>query len=375
MSYDNTNTLTKPTFIPFMRMTVLGMTGCGKTAFVNAFVNSACPNRYVSTERQVLYYKKMDVRDEGEFDEIQRPIFIEVEDTPGSEKGPAGAPTAAPDADSAESGPPTIKRGSRVEVLRERHKVLNMFNSEEWRGKLEYKKAMDGMLGKEFTVKIMARDGSIGLPSPDGSEGGVWNFPRGAVQLKVTPEVPLDKFLSMNRNDKYNDLPKDPKERREKAKNFERPVAAFERPIGPPDQDKALTRNRMGFFICFDLSEESSTSLKEAMNIHMQLKKYLKSRGKVSGGMLPVVMLIGTKNDKTANYKAIEINSSSAKLLCDQEDIKMIETSAKTNHQVELAFQKMVDAISSKEGLWQLEGADDPGGEAGEGEAGYCAQS
>lgn len=371
MSYDNTNTLTKPTLIPFMRMTVLGMTGCGKTAFVNAFVNSTCPSRYVSTERQVLYYKKMEVRDEGEYDEIQRPIFIEVEDTPGSEKGPPGA--AAQEDGSADSGPPKLRRGARVEVIKERNKVINMFNSEEWRLKLEYKPAMDGMLGKEFSIKIMARDGSVGLPSPDGSEGGVWNFPPGAVALKVNPEVPLDKYLSMNH--KKVQLPKDPKQRKEMAKNFERPVAAFQRPIGPPEQDKALTRNRMGFFICFDLSEEDSSSLKEAMNIHNQMKKYLKSRGKQVGGGTPVIMLIGTKNDKTANYKAIEVNSQSAKLLCDQEDIKMIETSAKSNYQIELAFQKMVDAISAREVLWQLESADDEGGDDGGEDPGNCSIS
>merc|ERR1719353_62439 len=119
-------------------------------------------------------------------------------------------------------------------------------------------------------------------------------------------------------------------------KNFERPMAAFQRPIGPPDQDKALTRNRMGFFICFDLSEEDSASLKEAMNIHNQLKKYLKSRGKQAGCGMPVIMFVGTKMDKTANYKAIE-----------------------TNSQIELAFQKMVDAVSAREVLWQFEGADD----------------
>jgi len=360
MSYDNTNTLCKPEFIPFMRMTVLGMSGCGKTAFVNAFVNSTCPSRYVSTERQVLYYKKMEVRDEGEFDEIQRPIFIEVEDSPGSEKGPPGsAPEARNDDSSANTGPPTIRRGSRVQLLKERNKVIGMFNSEKWRLKLEYKKAMDGMLGKEYTVKVIPADGSIGLPSPDGSEGGVWNFPPESVSLKVTPETPLDQFLSMKKTVPV--MPKDPKLRKEMAKNFERPMAAFQRPIGPPDQDKALTRNRMGFFICFDLSEEDSSSLKEAMNIHSQLKKYLKMRGKVGGAGSPVVMLIGTKNDKTAQYQAIAMNWQSAKMYCDQEDIKVIETSAKTNFHIESSFQLMVDGISAREVLWQFEGVDDNG--------------
>lgn len=365
MAYDNTATMGKPTFIPFMRVTVLGMTGCGKTAFINAFVNSTCPPRYVSTDRQVLYYKKMEVRDEGEFDELQRPIFIEVEDTPGSEKGPAGGAQPSDDKD---AGPPKVRRGARVQVIKDVKKMMAMFNSEEWRLKLEYKPAMEGMVGKEYTVRIMAKDGSVGLPSPDGSEGGVWNFPPGCVELKVNPEGPLDQFLSMNK--KTFTFPKDPQQRKEMVKNFERPVAAFPRPIGPPDQDKSLTRNRMGFFICFDLSEEDSASLKEAMHIHNQLKKYLRSRGKVAGSVHPIVMLIGTKADKTSSYKAIEVNIQSAKMLCDQEDIKMIDTSAKTNQKIESAFQQMVDAISAKEALWQLDGAGEAGGGDGDDEEG-----
>lgn len=371
MAFDNTKTLHKPTFIPFMRVTVLGMTGCGKTAFVNAFVNCACPARYVSTEYQVLYYKKMEVKDEGEFDEIQRPIFIEVEDTPGSEKGPPGA--VASDDPNETAGTPRIKKGARVQLLSRTH-VNAAFNSEKWRLKLEsgYRKAMDGMCGKEFTVKVMARDGTIGLPSPDGSEGGVWNFPPECVALKVTPEVPLDGFLRMIK--KTTELPKDPNKRKAMCKNFERPMAAFPRQIGPPDQDKALTRNRMGFFICFDMTEDDNRSLKEAFNIYTQLMKMLKMKAKTSVGS-PVIMLVGTKNDKSACYKAIDINRESAQHFCDEQDVpvKLIETSAKTNYQVEVAFQAMVDGIGSREVLWQMDGGDDGGGADGENGEGGCS--
>lgn len=371
--FDNSKTLHKPTFIPFMRVTVLGMTGCGKTAFVNAFVNCACPSRYVSTDNQVLYYKKMEVKDEGEFDEIQRPIFIEVEDTPGSEKGPPGAVDTDDSNDAA--GVPRIKKGSRVQLKGKSH-VNAAFNSERWRLKLDggYRQAMDGMCGKEFTVKVMARDGSIGLPSPDGSEGGVWNFPPECVTLKVTPEVPLDGFLRMD--SKTTKLPKDPNKRKAMCKNFERPMAAFARPIGPPDQDKALTRNRMGFFICFDMTEDDHKSLKEAFNIYTQLMKMLKMKAKTSVGS-PVIMFVGTKSDKSSSYKAIDINRESAQHFCDEQDVpvQLIETSAKTNYQVEFAFQCMVDKIGSREFLWSMDGGDDGGGGDGENGEGGCSIS
>jgi GTPase SAR1 family protein len=367
---DRDSTLKKPEFMPFMRITVLGMTGSGKTAFINAFINASCPNRYTTTDRTVLYYKKVDVRDEGEFDTILRPILLEVEDTAGSEKGFEGTDVdVTPGAD--DKGPPRIRKGCRVEVLKDRNKVLAMFNEEKWRGKLEYKKAMDGMLGKEFNVKLRSQDGSIGLPSPDGSEGGIWNFPLEALTLVVKPELPLDRYLSMQKKDFK--MPKDPTKKRELAKALEMPFGAYERKIGPPDQDKSLTRNRMGFFICFDLSEEDSASLKEAMKIHTQLKKYLKSRGKRSGEAAPEVMFIGTKKDKTSSHEAQKRNLDSAKYLCDQEDIKVIATSAKTNDSVRRAFHDMVDDIRAKEILWQLQGndANDDGDDAKE--EGMCS--
>jgi len=370
MADDGDNTLAKPEYIPFLRITVLGMTGCGKTALVNAFVNSICPTRYVSTTNQVLYYRKVSIRDEGEFDVILRPMLLEVEDTPGSEKAPDGVGQTD---DNDTDGPPGIQRGSRVEVIKDRYKVINAFNDEKWRLKLEYKKAMDGMLGKEFTVKLKSRDGSIGLPSPDGSEGGIWNFPPEVLNLVVRPEMPLDKFLSMARREMH--VPKDPKEKKEMAENMEKPLSAYNRRIGPPDVDKAHTRNRMGFFICFDLSEEDSASLKEALKIHAQIVKYLKSRGKKSGEGNPVIMFIGTKCDKTSGYQAIERNYQSAKFHCDSEDMKVIKTSAKTNEKVEEAFHTMVEEIRAREVLWQLQGVDADDDGTGDDEGGLCCVS
>jgi len=175
--------------VPFMRITVIGASDSGKTALINTWVNGNCPLRYTRTEKAMLYYKRMELEDEGEFCSTRQPIFVEVEDSPGSERGPDGDGAAAPPDD--DTGPPRIRKGSRVTVRDKAQEVKNCFAAEEWRRKLEYKPLMDTMLGQEFTVKLVARDGSVGLPSPDGSEGGIWNFPPKAVKLKVSPEVGL----------------------------------------------------------------------------------------------------------------------------------------------------------------------------------------
>lgn len=46
----------------------------------------------------------------------------------------------------------------------------------------EYVDGMEAMLGKDFVVKDM-KNGCIGLPSPDGSQNGVWYFPPTALTL------------------------------------------------------------------------------------------------------------------------------------------------------------------------------------------------
>uniref|UniRef100_A0A7S4R3N8 Uncharacterized protein n=1 Tax=Alexandrium monilatum TaxID=311494 RepID=A0A7S4R3N8_9DINO len=46
-----------------------------------------------------------------------------------------------------------------------------------------WNEAMADMLGREFRVMKPAHAGVVGLPSPDGGQGGVWYFPTGALEL------------------------------------------------------------------------------------------------------------------------------------------------------------------------------------------------
>lgn len=362
----------QPKKLNFMRITVLGQSGCGKTSLITAFVNNTVPSRHFTTNSTNLYYKKMEVLDEGEFDVIKRPILVEIEDTPGSERGPDGA-SLKEDSESEEDdgGPPKIKKGSRVELKGPKHRneVLASFNSEKWRLKLEYKKMMDGMLGKEFTVKLVARDTSIGLPSPDGSEGGIWNFPPDCVKLKITPELPIDKYLDMRRTEPT--LHTDPQKRKEQEHALKKPVSFFSRPAGPATIDKAVTPNRMGFFICYDLSEEDSETLKEAMHVYDALKKDLANKAKFHV-QKPVIMFLGLKGDKTVNYEAVEANFTSATIFCESNDIRNMRCSAMRNDGVSSAFTEIIDAISQSEPLWTLQGISDSAGDEDDSGGGFC---
>mmetsp|Transcript_33109 Transcript_33109/g.72121 ORF Transcript_33109/g.72121 Transcript_33109/m.72121 type:complete len:362 (+) Transcript_33109:76-1161(+) len=337
----------------FMRITLLGASNSGKSSLVGAFVNGNCPIRYVRTDSSAVYYKMVEMIDEGEFEDVKRPVLIEIEDTPGSELGHpdeeegGGAPT---------DGAPQIRRGSRITVIGREHKTkfLAMFEDPKYKDTLHYRQEMDGMLGREYPVRSIGKDGSIGLPSPDGSEGGVWNFPPKACKLKVSMDLPIDQFLNLGEKEQRKlELLKD---RKKHTEQLQFPLSAYTRPIGGSEFDKTLTKNRMGYFICFDLSDDQGESLKEAMNVHALMQKTLAS--KKSSRLNPLVWLIGCKADRTAvNQKAAR---ESAKLWSDQEEIPFFVTSSRNYHNVTSVFLDMVQAISAHENLWSLEGVDEP---------------
>eukprot|EP00386_Alphamonas_edax_P008330 GDKI01027326.1.p1 GENE.GDKI01027326.1~~GDKI01027326.1.p1 ORF type:complete len:260 (+),score=78.21 GDKI01027326.1:144-923(+) len=75
---------------PFVRVTVLGHGGCGKTALVNSYVNNCCPPVYQETEWPTLYYKVVRLpSDDEESDEVVS-MLLEIEDTYGSERADEG---------------------------------------------------------------------------------------------------------------------------------------------------------------------------------------------------------------------------------------------------------------------------------------------
>mmetsp|Transcript_53188 Transcript_53188/g.116455 ORF Transcript_53188/g.116455 Transcript_53188/m.116455 type:complete len:364 (-) Transcript_53188:69-1160(-) len=335
------------------RITVLGASNSGKTSLVNSFVNAICPQRYVRTDNTTIYSKKVELLDEVEYNDVRKPIFVEIEDTPGSERG-----NDDDDADerleaAGDNEPPKIKKGSRVVLRPEKDAVVSEFNDFR-KGVLRYKPGMDNMLGKDFTVKTIGMDGSYGLPSPDGSEGGIWQFPPNAVRLKVALTLPIDQYLNLGEKPKlhFENL----KERKAHALALQHPLTAFDRPVGGLDMDKTITRNRMGYFICFDISNDDGDSLKEAMAVYKMLMKALEKR-KVSK-LKPRVYLVGCKSDRIHSEVHARQIVGSAQIWSDQNEVPFYQTSAKNHKGVWEVFNDMIQAISSRSNLWKMDGVD-----------------
>lgn len=355
--------------LAFFRITLVGASNSGKTSLITTFVNGICPVRYTKTDKAVVFHKKVEVIDDGEWEDVRKPILVEIEDTPGSERGYDDG-DGGPSEKVEDRGPPTVKRGSRVTLLppADKNQVVQMFNNAKYNGRLRYKSAMDGMLGREYPVKEVGKDGSVGLPSPDGSEGGVWNFPMEAVKLKVSMELPIDNFLQLGEHVKknFNQLA----ERKKYLKALQIPLSAYERPIGNADLDKTLTKNRMGYFLCFDMSDSTGESLREVMSIHQMLKDSLAKR--VTNKLRPIVWVIGCKSDRNSDISAWRKNKESAEAWSAQEEIPFKETSARQHKDVTAVFHGMIQAIQAVESLWSLDAADD---DVQEDEGGTCMTS
>jgi GTPase SAR1 family protein len=335
----------------FLRITVVGSNGCGKTCLINSFVNARIPSRYMSTDKATIYYKKLESLDESEGKEIWRSILLEVEDTPGSERGnddDEGAP--AGDQDSAEK---RIVKGSRVNVVQDKSEVLALFQKfQTSTGKLKYRPAMDAMIGKEFRVKSVAKDGTIYLPSPDGLED--WGFPPGSCKVKLSLSLPIDEFLNLGEKEKV--VLNSAHERRKYLNALRRPLQAYERPVCATGKEKTLTRNRMGFLICYDVSDDQGSSLREAMAVHKMLNKSLDAQ---TSTLKPYIFLVGCKSDRAVSEVVRKQNENSARVYGEEENIKTFVTSAMTHAGVDDVFSTMISAIRAREGLHMPSGEED----------------
>lgn len=318
---------------------------------MNSFVNGVSPTRYLKTDSAQVYYKKLEVVDECEYDGSKKALVIELEDTPGSERGNDDDEEAAPGAD--DGGEPTIKTGSRVIVLKDVNRVRQAFKKQQG---LMYRSAIDSMCGREFAVKSMSRDGTVGLPSPDGA---VWQFPKDAVELKVSLDLPIDTYLAEGEHAAVLDKKSNPtrKERMAFAESLQHPFQAYDRPIRNPKEDGTLGVRRMGYMICFDLGDPQSDSLKEAMTVHGLLTKQITNPR--FQRLEPVIMLIGCQCDKTASDNKIDLNSRSAKVFAESKEIPFRTTSARNFENVQDVFVEMLQSILAREGLWTLEGPED----------------
>jgi len=214
---------------------------------------------------------------------------------------------------------------------------------------------MDAMLGNEYIVKTITADGCVGLPSPDGSDGGTWNFPPEVISIKTKLSLPIDQFITLGEKEKPTfDTAK---ERKKYTEDLQRPLAAYDRPIGTPDMDKTVTRNRMGYFLCFDISDENGDSLKEAMTVYLMLKKHLEKTRGISR-LRPIIWLVGCKLDRASEAEFLEQNRESAQDFSDKQEMPYYETSARNQKGVKTVFHDMIQAISSRESLWALDGID-----------------
>jgi len=347
----------------FLRITLLGGSNSGKTALANCFVNGMCPVRHIKTEHAHVYHRKVDIEEEGEVTNTLQPVFVEIEDTPGSERG--NDDDDGPNNPEEPGGHPKPRLGARVVVEKDKNRLMTLIEEFRPKGRVQYKPGMDNMLGKEYTVKVVTREGAIGLPSPDGSQGGTWSFPPGALTMKLSLELPINQFLTMSEK-KPPEL-QTLKDKREYAKDTQSPLKAYSRPIGGPETDKTITRNRMGFFICFDLSDDEGDSLKEAMEVYRLLKKAVDSKKGVH--MKPLIWVVGCKGDK-ATDETMQHNSDSAQMWSENIEIPFYATSARTHKGVREVFTDMIQAISSRENLWSLKTVD--GDELAEEKDGGC---
>jgi len=71
------------------------------------------------------------------------------------------------------------KEGMPVRMVETRQLLIEAF--EKMPFMYVYDRQMDSMLGRDFIVQEVLLNGMVGLPSPDGSQGGIWFFPPQAV--------------------------------------------------------------------------------------------------------------------------------------------------------------------------------------------------
>uniref|UniRef100_A0A6U6L743 Uncharacterized protein n=1 Tax=Zooxanthella nutricula TaxID=1333877 RepID=A0A6U6L743_9DINO len=367
--------------IQLFRITVLGATGCGKTSLINSFVNALCPARPPTTENVALYYRKFDQEEES-YDMQSGTIstaVLEIEDTPGSDRaheGSGNGPAAA--------CVPAVQRGSRVRVVDDKHALVALFRDFRPQGKVRYKPGMDDMLGCTFVVKRFDKDiGVVSLPVPHDADGaawdagdagsGLWDFPLDAVELDTSIAMPIDEYLQLDeRPVQMADASLE--KRRAFLEKVPRPFSAYQRPVGNWP-DKTLTHHRMGFFLCFDLSDEEGASLLEIASVYKMLTEQL---AKSQRHNKPIVFLVGCKEDKVDSGTRASQTAQAARRFAEREGIGMYSTSASRNSGVFEAFRDMATAIRMKRGLWNLctrsrDGDDGDGGDGGAPDPEKCA--
>merc|ERR1712113_522117 len=95
---------------------------------------------------------------------------------------------------------------------------------------------------------------------------------------------------------------------------------------------------------------------KEAMTVYMMLTKQL-MKVKGTSRLKPHIWLVGCKSDR-ASEEAMDQNRDSAQDFSDKQEIPFYQTAARNHKGVHQVFHDMIQAISSRESLWALDGVD-----------------
>lgn len=346
--------------ILFFRITLLGSSSCGKTSLISSFVNGCFLQRQKVTDKAVVYHRRVEIQDDSNATVVRKRTFlVEVEDTPGSERGQEDDDDAA--AAARTGGEVKLKKGDRIKIRQDKRKVVELFRAHP---SLEYRPDIDPMLGRACSIKAVYKDGSVAVVDNSGCS---WELPMGAVEPVASLELPIDEFLHLSEKPRptFNTLA----ERKQYNEDLTRPLSAYVRPVGGDGMDKTLTKNRMGFFLCFDLSDETGDSLKEAVALYRMVKAKLARIFRKTA--VPILWLVGCKADKTGLSRVVKNNMRAASAFSDEVMIPFYVTSARKHEGVQRVFERMAAAIHERYNLWNLSSLDgEEGGEQEEG--GFC---
>lgn len=341
----------------FFRITCLGASESGKTSLVNAFVNGCFPTGHQTTEHATVFHRRLEILDKETVGSERRAYLVEVEDTPGSERGN--------DLDEAASNPKNdgkLLKGRLVNVKDDLQLVMKAFQQHP---SLTFRPDVEHAMGRRGTITRVHKDCSaVTVTMRDGT---AFELPASAVEHSEAMELPVDEFLhfGMMRQPKHSTQ----QDRDAYEQKSLKPFSAHSRPVGNPMMDRSLTRRRMAFFICFDLSDDTGESVKEAVAVYRMMHKRLEiARGQT---VLPIIWLVGCKADRSHAVSVIKKNEQVARCFSEDVEIPFYTTSARNHEGIQELFRDMALAILEHQQLWNHclynEREDQASG-------GYCAQ-
>lgn len=361
--------------VAFHRITLIGSSGCGKTALANAFVNNVAIFEHQPTTDLTVYHSRVCLGKDGDSEDSSFHALLEIEDTWASNKvsptkmhllyDPWWPLTQAQAIEAsivdvkAKKAPKTQNKNAVCQCGHGRSdheggtgpcrvlpctcdgfseeipSVLNPFSNsrppELW-----------GVpCLKDHSLKLCEdMDGAGWLCNAKYEQDGCRS---GFVKVAHTKGKPRYRCEVCD----YNLC--------EKCHEAKAKAMAHKEPE-PHDVDRdgrkyrPLTRNRMAYFFVFDTNDIDS--YKEALAQEKALKDYLKRKDIKT---LPVMYLVGTKIDVDPDNPAFQSVQFSAKSKSERDSMRYKEVSSMKFEGVRRLFREVVVSIRSKQNLWLLE--------------------